>query len=129
MRLNLISQLIIILQKLHAIYNQQRLDKFYFGGGVSIYVRHNIKFLTRNDISSRYLEMLYIKVQPPKRRPFLIICWYNPSNAPVGIFTKAEKVLSDLDKEAREIVVVGETNCNLSSEIIESSSNSNSCHI
>ena len=66
---------------------------------VSIYVKETIRFLIRNDIPSENFEMLCVEVQPPKCKPFLIICWYRPPNAPVSIFAKAERVLSYLDKE------------------------------
>ena len=63
--------------------------------------------------------MLCVEVQPPKCRPFFIIWWNKLPNAQVSIFTKAEKLLSYLDKEAFD----------LSSEIIGSSSDSNSRYI
>ena len=63
------------------------------------------------------LELLCIEVQPSKCRPFLVTTWYRPPNSPVVMFNKAEKVLSDLDKEAKEMILMGDTNCDLSQEI------------
>ena len=73
--------------------------------------------------------MLCIEIQPPKCRPFLVLSWYRPQNSPVSIFTKVEKVLSYLDKEAKDILIIGCTNCDLSSQKNGSSSDSNSRHI
>ena len=59
-------------------YNQQRLDKFCFGGVVSIYARETIRFLIRNDSPSENLEMLYVEAQPSNCRPFLLFVATDP---------------------------------------------------
>ena len=92
-------------------YNQQRLDRSRFGGGVSKYVRDNIKFHARNDIPNDNLETHWIEVQPPKSRPILVVTWYRPPRDPVSIFAKAEKFLSFLDKDSKEIILMGVANC------------------
>ena len=110
-------------------YSQQRLDRSRFGGGISIYVRNTITFIHRKDVPLEDLELLCIEVQPPKCRPFLVLTWYRPPNSPVAIFSKAEKVLSYLDKEGKEMILMGDTNCDLSQEIACLSLSENSRHI
>ena len=51
-------------------YNQQRLDRSRFRGGVSIYVRDTIKFHARNDILNDNLEILCIEVHPPNSKAY-----------------------------------------------------------
>ena len=86
-------------------YSQQRLDRSCFGGGVSMYVRNSIIYTSRYDIPHENLEMLCIDVLLPKCRPFFIVFWYRPPSSPVDLFYKAEKVLSYLDKEGKEIIL------------------------
>ena len=43
-------------------HSQQHPDRYCFGGGVSIYVRESIKFVSRNDIPNKNLELLCIEV-------------------------------------------------------------------
>ena len=96
-------------------YGQQRLDRSSFGGSVSIYVRDTIKFHARKDIPNDNLEILSIEVQSPKSRPILVVAWYRSPSDPVSTFDKAEKFLSSFVKESKEIILMGETNCDLSS--------------
>ena len=110
-------------------YSQQRLDRSRFGGGISIYVRNTIISIHRTDASLEYLELFCIEGQQPKCRPFLVITWYRPPNSSVSMFSEAEKVLSYLDKEGKEMIIVGDTNCDLSQKITCLSSVENSRRI
>ena len=108
-------------------YNRQRLDRSRFGRGVSIlsilvsilleevFIRDTIKFHARNYIPNDNLEILCIEVHPRKSRPILVVAWYRPPSDPVSTFAKAEKFLSYLDKEGKEMILMGDTNCDLSS--------------
>ena len=46
-------------------------------------------------------------------KPFLLVAWYRPPGRPVDTFVKMEKVLTFLDKEDKEIIFLGDTNCDL----------------
>ena len=46
-----------------------------------------------------------------KCKSFLVLAWYRPPSDPVGTFNKLERVLSFLDKEGKEIILLGDTNC------------------
>ena len=94
-------------------YQQERLDRTRNGGGVSIYIRDSIKYKRRLDVPKDDLELICIEVQPPKNKPFLVIVWYRPPSGPVCSFNRLEHVLSYLDQEGKEIILVGDTNCDL----------------
>ncbi len=94
-------------------YQQERFERNCNGGGVSIYIRDSIKYKPRNDIPIYDLQIVCIEVEPPKSRPFLILAWYRPPSDLVNTFAKLEKVLSCLDKEDKEIILLGDTNCDL----------------
>ena len=55
-------------------------------------------------------------MEPPKNKPVLVLAWYRLPSDPVSSFDKLEKVLSYLDKEGKEIVLLGDTNCNLTTK-------------
>ena len=96
-----------------SIYQQKRLDRTCNGGGVSIYVRDSIKMTPRDDVPSHGLELLCVEISPPKSKPFLVVTWYRPPSDPVDSFDKLEKALAFLDKEGKEIILLGDTNCDL----------------
>ena len=98
-------------------------------GGVIFYVRGSMRFIQRNDIPNRNLELLCIEVQPHKSKPFLLIAWYRPPNDSSTTFKKVETLLSYLDKEGKEIILMGDINCDLSKDSMNNPLNSNSGRI
>ena len=48
--------------------------------------------------------------------PFFIAIWYRPPSSPIDLFHKAEKVFLYLDKAGKEIILMGDTNCDLLNE-------------
>ena len=77
----------------------------------AIYIRDSIKYKLRSDVPVDDLEIICIEVEPPKSKPFLVLAWYRPPSDHVASFDKLEKVLSYLDKEGKEIILLGDTNC------------------
>ena len=110
-------------------YQQERLERTCNGGGVSIYVRDSIKYKPRPDVPVEDLEIICIEVEPPNSRSFLVLAWYRPPSDPVVSFDKLEKVLSFLDKEGKEIILLGDTNCDLTPEQAEQPIDNNSKHM
>ena len=110
-------------------YQQERLERTCNGGGVSIYIRDSIKHKRRLDIPTDDLELICIEVEPPKSKSFLVLAWYRPPSDPVGSFNKLEKVLSFLDKEGKEIILLGDTNCDLTPKQAEQPIDNNSKHM
>ena len=100
-------------------FKQVRLDRSRQGGGVSLYVRDSIQYILRNNIPNSNLGLLCIEVQPYKGKPFLLSTLYRPPKDPVTTFLRVEVVLSYLDSESKEMILMGDTNCDLSKDSIE----------
>ena len=110
-------------------YQQERLERTCNGGGVSIYIRDSIKYKHRSDVSVDDLEIICIEVEPAESKSFLVLAWYRPPGDPVASFDKLEKVLSYLDKEGKEIILLGDTNCDLTPKQAEQPIDNNSRHM
>ena len=110
-------------------YQQQRLDRTCNGGGVSLYVRDSIKMTPMLDVPSEGLELLCVEISPPKSKPFLVVAWYRPPNDPVDSFNKLEKALAFLDKEGKEIILLGDTNCDLAKKSTDQAPDNYAKHI
>ena len=94
-------------------YQQVRFDRTRNGGGVSIYIRESIKSRTRSDVPKNDIELICIEIEPPKSKPFLVLAWYKPLSVPVDVFIELEKVICYFDREGKELILLGDTNCDL----------------
>ena len=94
-------------------YKLEREDRNRHGGGVAVYIRDSIKHTRREDIPKSGLELVCVEVQPVKASPFLVIAWYRPPSEPVASFEKLEQVLQYLENEDKEIILLGDINCDL----------------
>ena len=110
-------------------YQQERLERTCNGGGVSIYIRKSIKYKPRSDVPTDDLEIICIEVEKPKSKSFLVLAWYRPPSDPVASFDKLEKVLSYLDKEGKEIILLGDTNCDLATKQAEQPIDNDTKHV
>ena len=70
----------------------------------------------RSDVPVDDLEIVCIEVNHQKSKPFLALAWYRPPNDLVASFDKLENVLSYLDNEGNEKIVLGDTNCDLTTK-------------
>ena len=75
------------------------------------------------------LEILCVEISPPKRKPFLIVAWHRPPSDLVDSFNKLEEALAYLDKEGKEIILLGDTNCDLAKKPIDQTLDNNAKHI
>ena len=94
-------------------YTIKRCDRNRKGGGVAVYIKDAFfdKCTVRDDIPKSTLEALCIEVKPVRSAPFVILAWYHPPNEAVDNFRLLEESLQFLDKEGKEIILVGDTNC------------------
>ena len=101
-------------------YNIFRNDRDVNGGGVAIYVKASLPEPTVK-IKNENLELISLEIAPQHAKPFLVVCWYRPPTAD-DAFENLREVLKNLDRDGNEIILVGDTNCDLKSN---QSSNAN----
>ena len=96
-------------------YTIKRCDRNRFGGGVAVYIKDAIfdKCTVRAELPQYTLEALCIEVKPVWSAPFVVLAWYHPPNEAVGNFRLLEESLQCLDKEGKEIILLGYTNRDL----------------
>ena len=94
-------------------YKSIRKDRNRNGGGVVIYVREQISFRDRNDLVSDKLEMICIEIEHPHSKPFLLSTWYRPPNSELNIINEYELFLFKCDIEYKEMITMGDLNCDL----------------
>ena len=97
-------------------YEQERLDRTCHGRGVSIYIRNSINCKRRTDLPRDDLELICIEVVPSHNKPFLLLAWCRPPSDTVETFHKLDKVLAFLDSEHEEIILLGDTNYDLTNK-------------
>ena len=88
------------------------------GGGVCIYVRSNINFQLRADLSPNNLECLTVEISKPRSEPFLMTTWYRPPQSSPDLFSTFERIIDKIDAENLELYLMGDLNCNLLSEVV-----------
>ena len=66
-------------------------------------------------VISDKLELIELEVNPIHAETFLIISWYRPptSGADNDSFEYLRDLLREADKEEKEIILIGDTNCDL----------------
>ena len=56
------------------------------------------------------LELVCIEIKPVRAAPFFVMAWYRPPNVSDG-FDHMEECLQFLDREDKETILLGDTNC------------------
>ncbi len=94
-------------------YDIYRHDRDTSGGGVAIYVRSTLSHHNRNDINIPNLEITGIEVTPIHAKSFIVLCWYRPPSETTDVlsFATLRELMQKLDSEGKEIILVGDTNC------------------
>ena len=98
-------------------YDIIRKDRNRNSGGVAIYIRNVINYRERYDLNENNLEAIALEISKPKSKPFLVSAWYRPPDSPIEIFTYFEEFLRKMDAEDKEIIVIGDFNCNWDQDI------------
>ena len=92
-----------------------RKDRNRHGGGVLMYIRETIPFSERNNLQTACsLEMLCVEISRPCSRPFLVTTWYRPPGSDARLFDDFENFLSRCDLENKELLLMGDLNCDVS---------------
>ena len=96
-------------------FDIHRKDRDTNGGGVAIYVNSTISHNRRYDIDDPLLEIVAVEITPFHARSFIVICWYRPptSGNDKKSFEALRNLLSAVDAEGKEIILIGDTNCDL----------------
>ena len=80
-------------------------------GGVANYIKDS---LPEPIIELKYdkLELLSLRIKPKNAKSFILVCWYRPPTSVVddAAFKNLIEILRKLDKEEKEISLVGDTN-------------------
>ena len=93
------------------------------GGGVCFFVRSNISYSLRPDLSIHQLENLCIEIRKPRSKPFLVVTWYRPPDSSVEIFTYFESLIGKIDAEYAEFYLMGDLNCNFAAPQLDHNAN------
>ena len=91
-------------------YNIFRNDRDVNGGGVAIYVKTSLPEPTVR-IKCENLELISLEIAPKHAKSFLVVCWYRPPTADDAAFDNLREVFKNLDRDGKEIIFVGDTNC------------------
>ena len=94
-------------------YTIKRCDRDRHGGGVAIYIKDTMldKSTMREDLPKSNLELVCIEIKPFRAAPFFVMAWYRPPNVSVDAFDQMEVCLQFLDREDKETILLGDTNC------------------
>ena len=83
------------------------------GGGVCFYVRCNLNYKIRDELSSENLELLVLEITRLRSNPFLVSTWYRRPVFSVSSFNDFEEVVMKIDRENWEFFLLGDLNVDL----------------
>ena len=93
-------------------YNHERYDRNRHGGGVCIYLKSSINYEVV-DVASHQdgLEIISLEIKPKCAKSFILIAWYRPPKHDISSIYKIKDVCQALDIRQKEIIILGDTNC------------------
>ena len=94
-------------------YRFVRHDRNRDGGGVGFYISNTIVADVREDLPYFSLEARCIEDKPVKAKSFFVVTWYRPPSDHVDTFDRLDQFVRVLDAEDKEIILLGDTNCNV----------------
>ena len=97
-------------------YNIVRKDRDRHGGGVAAYIKTDLNYVIREDLTENGLELLTVELQFSHMKNVICIVWYRPPNSGVQVFEKFRNVLQKLDDMNCDYVILGDINCNMQPE-------------
>ena len=75
------------------------------------------------------LEMICIEIRRPHRTAYLISTWYRPPNCSNDAFNEFDLFLCKCDLENKELMIVGDINCDFVKPIPDSIHEDSNCHV
>ena len=94
-------------------YRVVRRDRNKWGGGVALFIHESISnYCIRSDLMDNNLESLSIQIKLGNFKPFIITSVYL-LDVSVDVFREVESLVRLLDKENKESIIIGDTNCDL----------------
>ena len=96
-------------------YRIYRNDRDSNGRGVKVYVRENLPEPIVKIKSDNKVELISLEVsQNIHAKSLHLVCWYRPPTAGVDEFAfNLREILKGLDRAEKEIILIGDTNCDL----------------
>ena len=89
-----------------------RKDRNSDGGGVAIYIPKYLAFALREDLMTYNLENVTIQLKIGNYRSFIVTALYRPPNKHVEYFDELESLVSSIESEDKDTIMLGDTNCN-----------------
>ncbi len=83
------------------------------GGGILMYVKNSIFAKIRPDLSINSLETLWIELELPKSKPFILGVVYRPPNSLQSWIDLFEEEFESAHSENKEIILMGDFNIDL----------------
>ena len=65
----------------------------------------------RKDAPSSPLGLICAEITPPISNHFSILSWYRPPSSAINAFNTLEQVLRFFESEGKEMILLGDTNC------------------
>ena len=85
-----------------------RKDRNRHSGG--LYIRSSINCTVRDDLARESLQAITLEISKPKSKPFLINSWYRPPDSALELFNIYEDLITRMDPESKEVVLIGDFN-------------------
>ncbi|VDI27296.1 Hypothetical predicted protein [Mytilus galloprovincialis] len=100
-------------------YDTNRKDRIgKSGGGFLIYISNMLTTIRRHDLENDDIESMWIEIIFVHQKPILIGNIYRPPKSNAEWVTKFELMLTNVDIEDKEMIILGDFNINLSSRKI-----------
>ena len=100
-----------------------RKDRSRHGGGVALYIRNSINFSQIN-YNVNEIEVIWIKVKQKRVDPLILGVIYRPPNSSNDYFETLTDMLHCISENEGEIIMVGDFNCDLLPDNLNSQSRS-----
>jgi hypothetical protein len=93
-----------------------RKDRNRNGGGVAFFIKNTLSYSERNDLIPDFgnLEITCIEISKRFCASFIVSSWYRPPNSELELFDNLELFLFKCDLENKELILVGDMNCDFS---------------